>query len=405
MNPGTHKPEHNLEIEELLALLRDASLSPSSIAEEIECAGAEKCAHASLDRAREVLGHLSSDTITLEPKSAAEAIAALPDLLGSAILRAAAEGGKQEIIRQVALGANKALAKEAKRELQRLKQKGVEVAALAPQGKSIVKATEKDAPPACYASSIDAYGERAVWFAKAGRTGVDLAQVVLSDVKGIVAADAIPLSRKSYREFVKKLPRGNVVACAEVSPGHARILIAEAETAATRNHITPPAGYARALSVLGTAPDSIPDPLADLEFGPDGELPHQLAGAALFADPLFLAWIPEEEPLRAFTAKVEEVKASALDDAQKTDAVKEHTKAAAAAYFNDVRKPRYARRLREMAYLLRAEKRIDAARAALAIARALEGQGGTADHFCEALFGRSHEALIADARAQAGAKS
>ena len=152
MNPGTH----NLDTSELLALLRDSSLSTSSIAEEIECAGAARCAHDSLERARELLGRLANDQLTLEPKSTAAALAALPELISAALLRAVGEKGSQEILREVALGANKPLAKDAKRELQRLKQKGVQVAELAPQGPALIKGAPKEEAPACYASSIDA---------------------------------------------------------------------------------------------------------------------------------------------------------------------------------------------------------------------------------------------------------
>jgi len=49
--------------------------------------------------------------------------------------------------------------------------------------------------PACYASSIDAYGERAVWWSQATRGGVEVVQAVVSDVKGILAIDALALSR------------------------------------------------------------------------------------------------------------------------------------------------------------------------------------------------------------------
>ena len=391
MNPE----KHNLNTEELLALLRDPSLKPSSIAEEIECAGAAPCSHEALEKAREILGHIGNDAISLEAKSAAGSIGALPELLAGALLRAAADAGKQEVVREVALGTNKPLAKEAKRELQRLKQKGVSVAAIAPQGAPLVTAPTKEEAPPCYASSIDAYGERAVWYARAGRTGVDLAQVVISDLKGIIAADAIPLSRKSYREFLKKLPRGSVVTCAEVAPEHARALIAEAEAHGARAGFSTPSGYTRALSMMGPVPASFPDPVADLDFGPDGALPHQLAAGALFTDPLFMAWVPEEDALRAYATKAEEIAASQLyaDEAQRAQAAAEHTRASAEAYFNDARKSRYARRLREMAHLLASENRIDAARSALATALALEGASGTAQAFCEALFSHSPGAL------------
>jgi hypothetical protein len=389
--------KHELGTEELLALLRDASLRPESICEEIECAGSTGCSAAAIAEARGLLAALADDA------AQAKALVGLPELLGGALLRAAGEAGHQALLVAVASGPHKGHAKEAKRELQRLKQRGVKVADLAPQGAPVVRSLPEEEVPACYASSIDAYGERAVWFARPGRSGIELAQVVFSDVKGILAADPLVLSRKQHREFVKKLPRGSVVTVVEVSPAHARQLVAEAEAEGARNGFSPPASYARALRILGAAPEEKPQPpAAGLDYGPDGELPHQLAGAALFTDPLFLAWIPEEEALRAFAAKADEIAQSRLyaDEAQRQEARAQAVAEASAAYFNPARRARYARRLHEMAHVLSGEGRLDAARTALATARALDS-GGPAEPFCHALFTHALELTAAQRPAAA----
>ena len=393
---------HNLGHDELLALLRDATLKPESICEEIECAGATGCSAASISLARTLLETAAAAGVEAEAalaRSHASAITTLPELLGAAVLRAAAEAGRQEVLREVATGASKPLAKEAKRELQRLKQKGVKVAALAPQGAPVMKAVPETEAPVCHASSIDAYGERAVWYAKSGRSGIDLAQVVISDLKGIIAADALGLSRKQHREFLKRLPRDGVVTVAEVPAPHARILVAEAEAIGARNGFSPPSGYGNALRVLGPAPEGpVPNPAADLDFGEGGEPAHLLAGAALFDDPLFVAWIPEEDALREFVTKAEEIRKSELsvDEAQKQAAVDAAARAAAEAYFTVARRLRYARRLLEMAHVLRWEKRMDAARTALALSRALAADKG-GQEFQVALF--SHAVALVPPRA------
>jgi hypothetical protein len=399
MPPSNNGTTHNLGQEELLALLRDPTLKPESIREEIECAGAAGCSAQSIAEARTLLetaaaAGIVSDTATA--RALAVQLGSLPELLGAAVLRAAAEGGRQEILLEVAQGSKKALAKEAKRELQRLKQKGVKVVEVAMQGASVVKPVEVDGPSVCHASSIDAFGERAVWYAKAARTGVDLAQVVVSDVRGILSADALALSRKQHREFLKRLPRGGVVTVAEVPADYARKLIAEAEAEGTRNGFSPPQGYTQALRILGAAPEGpVESPSANLDFGAQGELAHALAGAALFTEPLLAAWIPEDEALRDFADKIGEIGQSTLylDEAQKKDALDAAAKEAAAAYFDDVRRVRYGRRLTEMAHVLRCEGRLDAARAALAVGRALEA--GLSEHtapFCTAFFARALEA-------------
>ena len=390
---------HNLGTAELLALLRDGSLKPESIAEEMECAGARRCTPAEIAQARDLLGRLAQERTAqstglqaegaaAEPQVARE-IAALPEPLALALVRAAGDAQRQEVLVELAGSPQKALAKEAKRELQRLKQRGVQVQELKPRGEPVLRPPPEAEAPACYASSIDAYGERAVWWSRATRAGVEVVQAVISDVKGILAIDALALSRRSFREFVKRLPRQGVVTSAEIPKDHARWLIAQAAEEGSRNGFSPPPAYADALRLLGPAPpEAPPPPGSSIEFGPDGELPHRLAGAALFADPLFMAWIPEEDAIRSFALKVDEVAVSRLyiDDAQRKQAFERTADDASAAYFTPQRRARYARRLVEMAHVLAAESRIDAARAALAVAHDLQGEQGARNPFCRALF-------------------
>ncbi|MGZ6144031.1 MAG: hypothetical protein ACXWLM_11885, partial [Myxococcales bacterium] len=283
---------HNLTVDELLALLKDESLKSDSIAEEMECAGAPRPPPGQVQGARDALAKLQSE-LPQDANALAAEIAALTEMLALAMVHAAGRESKQEVLLQLATGANKALAKEAKRELQKLKQKGVQVQEIKPQGEAVLRPLPEAEAPSCYASSIDAYGERAVWWARPARQGVEVVQVVISDSKGILAADALALSRRSYREFVKRLPRSNVVTTAEIPKDHARQLIAEAEAQGTRNGFAPPESYGGALRMLGPAPETPPpSPGLSIQLG-DEALAHQLAGAALFEDPLFMSWIPE----------------------------------------------------------------------------------------------------------------
>jgi hypothetical protein len=396
---------HNLGTAELLALLRDTSLKPDSIAEEMECAGAHPCTAEQIAQARELLGLLGQERTAQSAgltsagaaaeREVARRIAALPEPLALALVRAAGESQRQDALVELATASQKALAKEAKRELQRLKQRGFQVQELKPRGETVLKPPPEAEAPVCYASSIDAYGERAVWWSQATRGGVEVVQAVVSDVKGILAIDALALSRRNFRDFTKRLPRqGGPVTSVEVPKDHARWLIAQAAEEGARNGFSPPPAYADALRILGPAPqEAPPDPASSIEFGPDGELPHRLAGAALFADPLFMTWIPEEEALRSFALKVDEISVSRLfiDDAQRKAAFERATDAAAEAYFTPQRRARYARRLREMAHVLASEGRLDAARTALAVARDLPGEQGPRNAFSRALFSRALE--------------
>jgi hypothetical protein len=390
----------NLSTVELLALLRDPSLKPESIAEEMECAGAHPPSSAQIAQARELLARLQQERAAqsagLQAEGAAadpevaRGIAELPEPLALALVRAAGEAQRQEVLLELAPSARKALAKEAKRELQRLKQRGVQVQELKPRGEPVLRPPPEVEAAPCYATSVDAFGERAVWWTRATRGGVEVVQAVISDVKGVLGIDALALSRKSFRDFAKRLPHQGAMTTVEIPRERARWLIAQAAEEGSRNGFSPPPAYADALRLLGPAPqEEPPSPAASIEFGPDGELPHRLAGAALFADPLFMAWIPEEEALRSFALKVDEIAVSQLfiDDAQRKAAFDRAAGDAAEAYFAPPqRRARYARRLLEMAQVLASEGRIDAARTALAVSRDLEGEQGTKNPFCRALF-------------------
>jgi hypothetical protein len=407
---------HSLGMVELLALLRDGSLKADSIAEEMECAGAHPCTGEQIGVARELLAllqqertaqsaGLSSEGPAAEPE-VARRITALPEPLALALVRAAGEAQRQEALAELAAVPQKALAKEAKRELQRLKQRGVHVQDLKPRGDSVLKPPPEAEAPACYASSIDAYGERAVWWSRPTRGGVEVVQAVISDVRGILAIDALALSRRNFRDFAKRLPRqGGGVTSVEISKDHARWLIGQAAEEGARNGFAPPPAYADALRILGPAPQQAPPPAASIEFGPDGELPHRLAGAALFADPLLRTWIPEEEALRAFALKVDEIAVSRLfiDDGQRRAAFERAADEAAEAYFTPQRRARYARRLLETAHVLASENRLDAARTALAVSRDLEGEQGAKNPFCRALFAHALEGRYSKDSAHASA--
>jgi hypothetical protein len=176
-----------------------------------------------------------------------------------------------------------------------------------------------------------------------------------------------------------------VVYTAEITKEHARALIAEAEAAGARNGFSPPSGYAEALRLLGPAPDRLPpSPGSAIEVG--DEAAQAQAGAALFDDPLFSSWIPEEDPLRSFALRVDEIAVSQLyiDAKQKQEAFERAGEEASQAYFNSIRRGLYSKRLLEMAHVLAQAGRLETARTAVAVSRALLTEAQTP--FCRALF-------------------
>src|SRR5260370_33506916 len=85
---------HNLAVDECLALLKDASLKPESIAEEMECAGVERPQPAQVQAARDALARLDS----------AAAIAALPEMLALALVHAPGRAARHGARRRRAQG-------------------------------------------------------------------------------------------------------------------------------------------------------------------------------------------------------------------------------------------------------------------------------------------------------------
>jgi hypothetical protein len=392
---------------EILSLLRDPSQDPESVAS--KCG---PCSPEQIGRTRELLTRIGAEQTAagagLEPEGAASfeqvarEVGSLPEPLAFAVVRAASEGKRSPLLAQIAALGPKAIAKEAKRELQHLKQMGVQVQEVRPKGEPVMKPVPPTEAPPCLVSSIDAYGERGVWWTRPSQGGgVDVVQAVVSDVKGVLAIDAFSLPRRNFREFLRKLPRGGMVTVIEVPKDYARHLIAAAEEEGVRNGFSPPPSYTEALQILGPAPltpPRSPSELIDLPGDKEAELAAQ--GGTLFSDPLFSAWIPEEEELRGFVLKLDEIAVSQLyiSDEQKKEAMYQAASDAGDAYFTAQRRTRYAKRLFEMALVLRMENRVEPARIALAVSRALGRDDPAGKSFGRGLFVHALEQRFARGR-------
>jgi hypothetical protein len=192
-----------------------------------------------------------------------------------------------------------------------------------------------------------------------------------------------------------------MVTTAEVPKDWARHLIAAAEDEGVRNGFSPPPTYVEALRILGPAPLTPPRPPGEeIDLPAEQEAALAQAGGTLYGDPLFAAWIPEEEELRAFALKLDEISVSRLylDDDQKRQAMYQSAEDAAGTYFTPQRRSRYARRLLEMAHILRSEGRMELARIALAVSRALPREDGGRTSFARGLFVHALEQRFARGR-------
>jgi hypothetical protein len=373
-----------MQIDEALALLGDPSLSDDSIADEMANAGEPRPAPEAVGAARKLLGDVAAVSET-------EPLLALPPVLRRAALRAFADGGREDLLHAAIARADKDLGKEAKRELHRLKQKGVPVQEARPVGEPVVRPFQESAgEAACHATSLDAYGERAVWFCRFALRGYDVVQAVLSDLKGLIAVQVMSVPRKAYRDFIRALPTEGPVTTVEIPASHARALIARAvERNAAAGTAVPPA-YEDASPILGPAPSPLPDAPGRARFREDPARAGE--SAQLFDDPLFAMWIPEEAALRQLGLRIDEIATSQLylDEAQKVSAQDRAVADAAEAYFTPERRASYAERLFEMAFILLQSGHAPGDQLAASAAHALErGDPASSIGFARRLFERA----------------
>jgi hypothetical protein len=198
----------------LLAMLRDPNVESSQIA-------------AATGAPREEAGRAARLLLTLS-RAKAEEVATLPPPLALAVLHAAAQAGRVELVAALGAAKEKELAKEAKRLLHRLKLRGVAVPEPAPAPPPPPPPPEP--PPPAYASTADARGERAIWLPRnVPGKGVEVAQVVCSAEKGLIELQLGLLGRKEWRGFVKGLlERGTAMGVTELPWSEAHALVVAA---------------------------------------------------------------------------------------------------------------------------------------------------------------------------------
>src|SRR5512146_2438674 len=180
-----------LDTDRLLAMLRDANVESRDVA-------------AAAGVPREEAGRASRLLLGIA-KAKPEEVATLPAPLAAALARAALAAGRADLLAALSVHSGKEVAKEAKRALHVLKSRGVAVPE-PPRPAAPPPATAPEAPLPAYASAIDGHGERALWLPRAlpGK-GVEVAQAVISDERGLLELQLRTLGRKEWRMFAKDI--------------------------------------------------------------------------------------------------------------------------------------------------------------------------------------------------------
>lgn len=374
----------DVDARKALEILHDASLDLRAVAERLGVSAA------AADEAR----CLADEMLTAE----IDAILAMPPVLGRALLWSAAAAGRQDVLAEAAALGEKEVQREAKRVAHNLKLKGVAVALPQKPAEPPRPAPAADAAePPVFLTSLDASGERAVFWTRSlpGR-GIELAQVVVSDERGIVDLVIAELSRKRFRELAEELPRKGGVTIREVRREDARVVLDRARCAAREIGQVPANFPAWAAQVLGPAPAQAPSPLAPRGDGQPlgdpavlGELVAE--SAELYAEPELARWAPPEDALRACALQIETAATSSLyvDDAQRAEGVRVALERCADAFFDERRRASWAARLLDTGRLFEETGRAHAAKIAAATARMLAaGAPAASIPFAGELFGR-----------------
>ena len=343
----------------LLAMLRDSNVESATIA---EAAGVP----------REEAGRAARLLLTMS-RAKVEEIASLPAPLAAAVLLAAALADRVDLVAGLAAREEKELSKEAKRHLHRLKLRGLAIPEAPAPAPALTPPPEP--PPVAYGSIFDGHGERAVWLPRAipGR-GLEVAQGVCSDGRGLVELHLGLVGRKEWRAFVKGLlDRGASMGVSELAWGEAHARLVAARAINERSGQRVPDGADQWLGQLG-APPPLADPAASLPaLDPEAERVALAASASLHDHPLLRSWLAEEPFLRGVAARLDEVEKSpdALDPARKQARLRAIVDEAIDGYFTPERRARLAERLLDVASSLLGASQLDRSAQAAAASRAL----------------------------------
>ncbi len=348
-----------LDPAKLLAMLRDPDVESAQIA------GAAGVPREEAGRAVRLLMTLA--------RAKTEEIATLPPALAAAVLHAAAEAGRIDLVAAVAAREEKELAKEAKRQLHRLKLRGVTIPEAPPPAPALAPPAEP--PPAAYGSIADGRGERAVWLPRnvPGR-GLEVAQAVCSDQRGLVELHLGLVGRKEWRAFVKGLlERGAAMGVVEIAWGEALGRITSARGLNGRSGQRVPDGADQWLGQLGPPPPLADPALALPPLDAETERAALAASAALHDLPLLRGWLGEEPFLREVAARLDELEKPPLelDATRRRERQRAVVQEAVDRYYTPERRARLASRLVEVAAWFARTGDADHSAQAAAAARAL----------------------------------
>jgi hypothetical protein len=243
-----------------------------------------------------------------------------------------------------------------------------------------------EAAARAWVSGIDGSGSRAVWLLFDGALGgLALCSLIVNDEVGILDAAGGEISKKRLEVELAALRASQKLPWLEVEPSRAVALVGEALTLHRARGTAPPAPFARWDRLFTATP---PAPLPALDA--DSALVEQ--SASLLELPELAGWFLDPESVQTDAVDLLQARESKLVVSDQIKAEREEAIVTNVVEreLTGVARPRWARRLAEMAFVFRATGRMEPAAMAEAAAAALADEARTVTHqpFARALARR-----------------
>ncbi len=308
------------------------------------------------------------------------------------------------LVELAAAAASKALRKELRRSLFRLQQRGVVV----PEQPREEPLRLGPPPIEGYMSPSDGAGDQFFWLLRPVPGGIVHLYAVVNDPLGMREAELNVVTRKAIRHLREDLQRKHEIRIVEVDWQYCDYRMAQAWRWAGERGTQVTGDYPRLRTEISTKPppEQMPHPIfAALDRDAVAADESLLATSdELLREPELRTWFFTQDELRSLLERIRDVEESplVLNEAQKAERIDALVTEAVSTEFGGEKQASIARQLLDMAWVFHASQRRDAARRALAVARALESspRGGAGIPFCETLLRSSIVLYLRAERAQ-----
>ena len=303
--------------------------------------------------------------------------------------------------RLAAKSSSKAVLKNVRKAIFRLKSQGVEVGEVKDSSPAVFRPPQPP-PVEGFLSPVDGSGTRLVWLVRPQLPqGVVAFHTLVNDVRGIMDFQALETTRKNFHDYAAMFRKQAPWEILEADPEYCLGLVTEAAEINKKRGETPPGEFAKWRPLMGSPPTPPLKPLIYLhlkeeEWKTRTDLLER--SASLFQTPAFEAWFLEEEEAKKYLSLLKEASESrlVLTPYQKEARVLEIYRQASEEIFTPERRALFRRRLEEMSYILWRTGKEEDARMCLTAALRMESEAGilTPHPFLLELVKRSVQALL-----------